>query len=154
MNTNFNSEAALNIARKQVENHYQDKYIYALPAWAMWSAQPQGIAVITIYGTEGIAISKQRVDFKVDFKEASSITRYADFLNKQMNTALDVIGYIVFFAKNVYLKKDPNYQEELSACQQLELDKQNQLIKDMEISIITLNKNHELVANLDEIAPH
>lgn len=152
MNTHFNSETALDLARKQVEKHYEDKYVYALPAWAMLSAQPTRIAVVTVYGTEGIAIAKQRVDFRVDFKDPASVSQYADFLSQQMNTAHDVMGYVVFFDKKVYLKKDPNYIEELTKNQQLELDKQNQLKKDVEISIILLNKNHEPVANLEELA--
>ena len=40
MNMHFNIETALNLARKQVEKHYEDKYVYALPAWAMLSAEP------------------------------------------------------------------------------------------------------------------
>lgn len=154
MKTHFNIETALDLARKQVEKHYEDKYVYALPAWAMLSAQPICIAVVTVYGTEGITIAKQRVDFRVDFKDPASVSQYADFLTQQMDTARDVMGYVVFFDKNVYLKKDPNYMEELTENQQLELDKQNQLKKDIEISIILLNKNHEPAANLDELASH
>ncbi len=150
----FNIETALNLARKQVEKHYKDKYVYALPDWAMLSAQPICIAVVTLYGTEGIAIAKQRVDFRVDFKDPASISQYADFLTQQMNTAGDVMGYVVFFDKKVCLKKDPNYIEELTENLQLELDKQNQQKKEVEISIILLNKNHEPVANLDELASH
>ena len=154
MKTHFNSETALNLAKKQLEKHYEDKYVYALPDWAMLSAEPTCIAVVTVYGTEGITIAKQRVDFRVDFKDPASVSQYADFLTQQMNTALDVVGYVVFFDKKVYLKKDPNYMEELTESQQLELDKQNQQKKDVEISIILLNKNHEPVANLDELASH
>lgn len=152
MKTHFNIETALDLARKQVEKHYEDKYVYALPDWAMLSARPTCMAVVTVYGTEGITIAKQRVDFRVDFKDPASVSQYADFLTQQMNTALDVVGYVVFFDKKVCLKKDPNYIEELTESQQLELDKQNQLKKEVEISIILLNKNHEPVANLDELA--
>src|SRR5690606_17569464 len=154
MKTHFNSETALNLAKKQVEKHYEDKYVYALPDWAMLSAEPTCIAVVTVYGTEGITIAKQRVDFRVDFKDPASISQYADFLTQQMNTVYNVVGYVVFFDKNVYLKKDPNYMEELTESQQLELDKQNQQKKDVEISIIILNKNHEPFVNLDELASH
>src|SRR5690606_32311239 len=154
MKTHFNSETALNLAKKQVEKHYEDKYVYALPDWAMLSAEPTCIAVVTVYGTEGITIAKQRVDFRVDFKDPASVSQYADFLTQQMNTAPDVVGYVVFFDIKVYLKKDPHDMEELTESHQVELDRPNQQEKDGEISIILLNKNHEPVANLDHLASH
>lgn len=152
MKVNFNSQTALSLAIKQVEKHYKGKYVNALPEWAMISADPDIVAVITLYGVEGIAIAKQGVDFEVDFKDSTSVNHYADFINNQMDITLDVLGYVVYFDKRIFIKKDPMYKKELSDNQIAEMYMYNNLGKELEISILYLNKSHEPFDDLESLS--
>ena len=127
--------------KEEIEHHYQDKFTYALPTWAKLSGQPEIIAIINVHGDKGIAITKQPVDFPVDFANENSICTYARFLNEQMDTSLEIIGYIVFYAKNICVVKDPLYHRDLTAAQNTEIAKFNAGNNPIEISCMRFTKD-------------
>lgn len=139
---------ALQYAKEKIEKHYEDKFTYALPLWAMLTGNPTLIASVEVRGAEGVAMTKQRVEFNVSFKDKSSIIYYASYLNDHMNQNQETVGYIIFYDKNIYVKKDPNYTEDLSDYQNLELLQFNSDKSSTDISIIMLNNNYELVEYL------
>lgn len=85
------------VAALQIEKHYEDRFTYALFNWAMLSVDPEIVAMIKVYGNEGIAVAKERVDFKVVFKIKNSVWFYANYLNEKMNPIHDFKRYIVMF---------------------------------------------------------
>lgn len=138
-------EKLLQIAKQKIEEHYQDKFTYALPDWAMLTADPEILAIVTVHGKEGILATKERVNFEVDFKHKESIQFYVTYLNRKMNTSLTIMGYIVFFDKKVYLQKDTNYPKELTANELDEIKKYNHENKELEIFILKFNTAFETV---------
>lgn len=132
---------------QKMEQHYEDKFTYALPEWAMLSAKPEIVSIITVHGAEGIAITKQRVEFDVNFSDRNSIIHYTDYLSNQMNIEHEILGYIIFFDKNIYAKKDPNYKKDLTAFEQSELD--NYPKSKTDISILMLNKAFQEIKSFD-----
>lgn len=140
-------QKAIEYAKDKIEEHYEDKFTYALPDWAMLTGNPEIISWVEVRGSEGIAITKQRVDFNVNFKDKLSIIYYADFLNNQMNKNLETVGYVIFYDKNIVAKKDPNYTEELSADQNSELLTFNSEKSTTDISILMLNAEYKLIEN-------
>lgn len=138
-------EKLIQIAKQKIEEHYQDKFTYALPDWAMLTADPEILAIVTVHGKEGVLTTKERVNFEVDFKHKESIQLYAAYLNRKMNTSLAIMGYIVFFDKKVYLQKDTNYPKELTANELDEIKKYNHENKELEIFILKFNTVFETV---------
>lgn len=132
-------------AKRKIEQHYSDKFTYALPAWAMLTADPEIIAVVQIHGQAGIQLTKQRVDFAVDFNDASSITYYADYLQGHMNRQLPLVGYIMFYKHILIIQPDPNYQTTLTDFERTELEQYNQQNTDPDFSLIILTKDLEHV---------
>ncbi len=140
-------QKAIEYAKDKIERHFEDKLTYALPDWAMLTGNPEIISWVEVRGSEGIAITKQRVDFNVNFQDKLSIIYYAAFLNNQMNKDLETVGYVIFYDKNIVAKKDPNYTEELSADQKSELLKFNSEKSTTDISILMLNAEYKLIEN-------
>lgn len=137
--------------KDKVDEHYSDKFIYALPDWFKLSAVPELIQVLPIYGKEGIEVCKQKVAFKVSFNDVSSVVTYVNFLKEQMCTALDVIAYVVFFVKNVKGIKDPNYKKELTDFEALEIVKYNNTNNEIEISMAFFDVDFNAMISLDEV---
>ena len=61
-------QKAIEYAKDKIERHFEDKLTYALPDWAMLTGNPEIISWVEVRGSEGIAITKQRVDFNVNFQ--------------------------------------------------------------------------------------
>lgn len=141
----------ISLATREIENHYADKRVYAIPEWAKLTGAPQIIAIVEIHGQAGLAIARQRVDFAVDFSEAASIENYARFLSWQMDTQLPTAGYILFYAKNAMAIKDPEHPNGLSDSEQAELARFNAGASKTEISLIILNESLEQAASLDDL---
>ncbi len=140
-------QKAIEYAKDKIEEHYEDKFTYALPDWAMLTGNPEIIAWVEVSGSEGIAITKQRVDFNVNFQDKLSIIYYADFLNNQMNKGLETVGYLIFYDKNIVAKKDLNYFQDLTHDQNSELLKFNSEKTTTDISILMLNAEYKLIEN-------
>ncbi|WP_144243324.1 hypothetical protein [Sphingobacterium sp. ML3W] len=139
------------LAKKKAEDHYSDKFTYALPNWAMLTGNPEMIAAVQIYGNEGIQVTLQRVDFKVDFNNEASIQRYVNHLNKQMKTTLPLLGYVLFYKNVLIMQKDPNYGLALSAFEASEITRYNSDNTTPNISFITLTKDLEMVESTVEL---
>ncbi|RLZ08322.1 hypothetical protein [Faecalibacter macacae] len=139
------------IALLNIEEHYKDKFVYAIPEWAYLTTDPEIIGAVTIHGKEGVLITKKPVDFNVDFKNIISITEYIDFLNQKMNQDLPIIGYIVFFSYVLRVKKDKDYSKKLSQYQLDEIDKFNSNNNEFTISLFILNKDLKRVNDVVEL---
>ena len=139
------------IALLNIEEHYKDKFVYAIPEWAYLTTDPEIIGAVTIHGKEGVIITKKPVDFNVDFKNIISITEYIDFLNQKMNQDLPIIGYIVFFSYVLRVKKDKDYSKKLSQYQLDEIDKFNSNNNEFTISLFILNKDLKRVNDVVEL---
>lgn len=144
------SEAILKMKQKE-EIHYADKFTYALPQWAMLSAKPEIIEVLYVYGDHGVSIAKQKVNFEVDFKNCSSIKMYVDFLMNQMNTALDIVGYVYFYNKNIFACKDKNYAKPLTSSEEEELKKTNLRDGAIDSSILITDKFGNVIESLNDL---
>lgn len=127
--------------KKEIEDHYSDKFIYALPNWAKLTGKPEIIAIVKIHGENGIAITKKRVDFHVDFESENSICNYAHFLNAQMDITLEIKGYVVFYVKNICIVKDSYYDKDLTDSEVTEMTKFNVDNKLMEILCMKFTKD-------------
>ena len=139
------------IALLNIEEHYKDKFVYAIPEWAYLTTDPEIIGAVTIHGKEGVIITKKPVDFNVDFKNIISITEYIDFLNQKMNQDLPIIGYVVFFSYVLRVKKDKDYSKKLSQYQLDEIDKFNSNNNEFTISLFILNKDLKRVNDVVEL---
>lgn len=139
------------IALLNIEEHYKDKFVYAIPEWAYLTTDPEIIGAVTIHGKEGVLITKKPVDFNVDFKNIISITEYIDFLNQKMNQDLPIIGYVVFFSYVLRVKKDKDYSKKLSQYQLDEIDKFNSNNNEFTISLFILNKDLKRVNDVVEL---
>lgn len=138
------------IALLNIEEHYKDKFVYAIPKWAYLTTDPEIIGAVTIHGKEGVIITKKPVDFNVDFKSIISITEYIDFLNQKMNQDLPIIGYIVFFSYVLRVKKDKDYSKKLSQYQLDEIDKFNSNNNEFTISLFIIDKELNRVDDILE----
>lgn len=138
------------IALLNIEEHYKDKFVYAIPEWAYLTTDPEIIGAVTIHGKEGVIITKKPVYFNVDFKSIISITEYIDFLNQKMNQDLPIIGYIVFFSYVLRVKKDKDYSKKLSQYQLDEIDKFNSNNNEFTISLFIIDKELNRVDDILE----
>lgn len=139
------------IALLNIEEHYKNKFVYAIPEWAYLTTDPEIIGTVTIHGKEGVIITKKPVDFNVDFKNIISITEYIDFLNQKMNQDLPIIGYIVFFSYVLRVKKDKDYSKKLSQYQLDEIDKFNSNNNEFTISLFIIDKELNRVDDILEL---
>lgn len=144
------SEVILKMKQRE-EIHYADKFTYALPQWAMLSAKPEIIDILHIYGDQGVSIAKQKVEFAVDFKNTSSIKTYVSFLMNQMNTALDIVGHVYFYNKNIFACKDINYPKPLTEWEEGELKKTNLGDGSIDSSILITDKEGNVVESLNDL---
>lgn len=151
MREGFNHDKVILKIKQKIENHYSDKFTYAIPDWAMLSAEPDIISILDIHSEEGVQIAKQKVNFPVDFYNVSSVADYVDFLSNQMNSQKEVIGYVIFYNKNTLIIKDPNYLQDLTAFQENELNKYNETNSQVEISLILTDQNWNEVDVLDDL---
>ena len=67
MRKGFNHHQVILKIKRKIEDHYSDKFTYAMPDWAMLTAEPEIISILDIHSEEGVKIAKQKVDFPVDF---------------------------------------------------------------------------------------
>ena len=141
MRKRFNHHQVILKIKRKIEDHYSDKFTYAMPDWAMLSAEPEIISILDIHSEEGVKIAKQKVDFPVDFNTISSVVNYVDFLSNQMNSQKEITGYVIFYNKNTLLIKDPNYLQDLTAFQESELNKYNQTQSQVDISLLITDQN-------------
>ena len=132
-------------ARQKIEDHHSDKFTYALPEWAMLTADPEIIAIVQVHGAEGIQVTMQKVDFKVDFKNESSIIHYATHLQNQMNTRLSLLGYVVFYKSYSVVQQDPYYHSTLTDSESAELTQFNKESTNPDFSFIILTKDLQRV---------
>lgn len=139
-------QRGITLAKQKIEADYSEKFVYALPDWAMLTGNPEPIAVVPIHGNEGILVSKQRVDFEVDFNDERSIIYYTSYLNTQMNNQLPLLGYILFYKNVLIIQKDPSYALPLSDFESAEIIRYNSNNTSRDFSFIIINKNLELVA--------
>ncbi|MGV4413606.1 hypothetical protein [Chryseobacterium sp. T1] len=147
----FNHNKIIQKIKQNIENDYSDKFTYAMPDWAMMSAEPDIISILDIHGKEGLQVAKQKVNFPVDFYNISSISEYVDFLSNQMDCQKEIIGYVVFYNKNMLIIKDPNYLQDLTVFQKNEIKKSNQAESQVDISLIILDQNWNKVNSLDDL---
>lgn len=138
-------EKGVALAKQKIEAHYSDKFVYALPDWAMLTGNPEAIDVVLIHGNEGILITQQRVDFEVDFNDERSIIYYSNYLNNQMNALLPLLGYVLFYKNVLMVQKDPSYTLALSDLESAEIIRYNRNNTSTDFSFITLNKDLDLV---------
>lgn len=68
-----------------------------------------------------------------------------------MDISLDIIGYVVFLNKQVYIEKDPSYHMALSQSQNNEIDKYNLSQEKFELIILYLNNKDQIIENLDQL---
>lgn len=148
---NVGIEKALQHAKAAIEAHYADKFTYALPDWAMLTGNPEFVTIIKVHGLAGISICKQRVAFPVSFSDIASISRYADFLNQQMDKSLAIVAFVVFYNKQIKVAKDPQYTVSLTTEEESALNQYNEKQTAVEISLITLNSDFEPIGSLDEV---
>ena len=151
MRKGFNHHQVILKIKRKIEDHYSDKFTYAMPDWAMLSAEPEIISILDIHSEEGVKIAKQKVDFPVDFNTISSVVNYVDFLSNQMNSQKEITGYVIFYNKNTLLIKDPNYLQDLTAFQESELNKYNQTQSQVDISLLITDQNWNEVDLLDDL---
>lgn len=151
MRKGFNHHQVILKIKRKIEDHYYDKFTYAMPDWAMLSAEPEIISILDIHSEEGVKIAKQKVDFPVDFNTISSVVNYVDFLSNQMNSQKEITGYVIFYNKNTLLIKDPNYLQDLTAFQESELNKYNQTQSQVDISLLITDQNWNEVDLLDDL---
>ena len=151
MRKGFNHHQVILKIKQKIEDHYSDKFTYAMPDWAMLSAEPEIISILDIHSEEGVKIAKQKVDFPVDFNTISSVVNYVDFLSNQMNSQKEITGYVIFYDKNTLLIKDPNYLQDLTAFQESELNKYNQTQSQVDISLLITDQNWNEVDLLDDL---
>lgn len=138
-------------AKQKIEADYSDKFVYALPDWAMLTGNPEPIAVVPVHGNEGILVTKQRVDFEVDFSDERSIVFYTNYLNSQMNTHLPLWGYVLFYKNVLMVQKDPSYALALSDFESAEIIRYNSNNISTDFSFITFNKDLELVVYTSDL---
>jgi|GEM_PF-624591 len=150
------TQKVIALAKQRIENDYRDKFTYDLPEWAMLTGNPELIAVVQIHGNQGIEVTQQRVDFVVDFNEEASIQHYADYLNKQMDATLPLLGYVSFCKNVLIIQKDPNYALALSAFESSEINRFNNNSDHAKpnISFIILTKDLEMVESTAELRLH
>ncbi|WP_312823389.1 hypothetical protein [Epilithonimonas sp.] len=130
--------------KHKVETHFADKFVYAIPEWAMMTALPDIFATLKVHGKNGVHLLKQKVNFEFDFKSMQSWEFYADFLRKKMDEREKVVGYVFFFTENLINVKDVNYTSDLTKFQEEELKKFNQnqletygiLITDKDLNVV------------------
>ena len=151
MRKGFNHHQVILKIKRKIEDHYSDKFTYAMPDWAMLTAEPEIISILDIHSEEGVKIAKQKVDFPVDFNTISSVVNYVDFLSNQMNSQKEITGYVIFYNKNTLLIKDPNYLQDLTAFQESELNKYNQTQSQVDISLLITDQNWNEVDLLDDL---
>lgn len=148
--SSFN-EKLQHIARLNIETHYQDKFVYAIPEWAYLTTDPEIITTVTIHGKEGALITKQPIDFEVDFKNINSVSKYADHLNQKMNQNSHIIGYVVFFRYVLKTVKDKKYSKKISQDQLNELKKFNRDNSEFTISLFIIDKELNRVNDVLEL---
>lgn len=151
MRKGFNHHQVILKIKRKIEDHYSDKFTYAMPDWAMLTAEPEIISILDIHNEEGVKIAKQKVDFPVDFNTISSVVNYVDFLSNQMNSQKEITGYVIFYNKNTLLIKDPNYLQDLTAFQESELNKYNQTQSQVDISLLITDQNWNEVDLLGDL---
>ena len=151
MRKGFNHHQVILKIKRKIEDHYSDKFTYAMPDWAMLSAEPEIISILDIHSEEVVKIAKQKVDFLVDFNTISSVVNYVDFLSNQMNSQKEITGYVIFYNKNTLLIKDPNYLQDLTAFQESELNKYNQTQSQIDISLLITDQNWNEVDLLGDL---
>ena len=151
MRKGFNHHQVILKIKQKIEDHYSDKFTYAMPDWAMLSAEPEIISILDIHSEEGVKIAKQKVDFPVDFNTISSVVNYVDFLSNQMNSQKEITGYVIFYNKNTLLIKDHNYLQDLTAFQESELNKYNQTQSQVDISLLITDQNWNEVDLLGDL---
>ena len=134
----------------ELNQQYANKFIYAVPDWAILYAEPELLFILPIYGEEGIAITKQVVNFPVDFSSRSSVLYYAHFLESQMNKELEIKAYVVFYNKNILVGKDPNYLDLLTKEQEDEIRSYNDKRIKVEISACYFNSVFSPLSSLTE----
>lgn len=139
------------LAKQKIEADYSDKFTYALPDWAMLTGNPEMIAIVPIHGNEGILITKQRVDFEVDFNDERSIIYYTNYLHNHMNAHLPLLGYALFYKNVLMVQKDPSYALVLSDFESTEIIRYNSHNTSTNFSFITFNKDLELVASTADL---
>ncbi|WP_158960431.1 hypothetical protein [Myroides fluvii] len=124
-----------------LNQYYGNAFIYPVPTWAVLHTMPELLYLLPIYGEEGIKIAKQQVNFTVDFSDYSSVVQYADFLFQQMDTAYEIIAYVVFYHQNLRIDKHPNYLQELTAQEQAEQQSFNDSQPKFNISVRFFNRD-------------
>ncbi len=144
-------QKGITLVKQKIEAHYSDKFIYALPDWAMLTGNPEMIAIVPIHGNEGILVTKQRVDFEVDFNDEHSIIYYTNFLINQMNDHLPLLGYVLFYKNVLIMQKDTNYALPLNDFESTEIIRFNNSNKSTDSSFIIFNKNLEIVASTSDL---
>lgn len=130
--------------KQKIEQHYSNKFVYAIPDWTMISALPDIFITLTIHGKNGINLIKQKLDFEVDFNSKESLEYYVNFLQHKMDIQEKIIGYIFFYKMNAIAVKDVNYTLHLTDFQEKELQKFNQnqvedygmLITDCDLNVL------------------
>jgi hypothetical protein len=139
------------LAKQKIEADYSDKFVYALPDWAMLTGNPETITVVPIHGNEGIQVTQQRVDFKVDFNDERSIIYYTNYLNNHMNTKLPLLGYILFYKNILMVQKDPSYALALSDFESAEIIRYNSNNTGPDFSFIIFTKDLKVVATTADL---
>ncbi|UXD71142.1 hypothetical protein MUK51_07570 [Sphingobacterium faecium] len=145
------TQKGADLAKQKIEADYSEKFVYALPDWAMLTGNPEIIGVVQIYGNEGILVTQQRVDFEVDFGDEHSIIYYTNYLNNQMNAHLPLLGYVLFYKNVLIVQKDPNYPLTLSDLESEEIIRYNSNNISTDFSFIIFNKELELVASTADL---
>lgn len=111
-------EQLISQVKDKEDQWYSNKFMYALPDWFTLESEAEFVALLPIHGQDGVEIMRQRVGFEVDFYNVNSIVRYSNFLENQMCKELPVLGYVLFYNKNIVGKKDPNFKSELTPFQE------------------------------------
>ncbi|MBB1139114.1 hypothetical protein [Myroides sp. WP-1] len=139
----------IQLIKKELDQQYGNKYIYAVPTWALLQSAPELLFILPVHGESGIAITKQRVDFSVDFSSIPSVLYYAHFLASQMDQNLEIKSYVVFFNKNIIISKDPSYSKKLTKKQEQELISYNDNRIQVDLTVRYFSSTFLPVATLD-----
>lgn len=137
---------------KDKENQWHsDKFMYALPDWYTLESEAEVVALLPIHGQQGLEISRQRVDFEVDFYNVNSVRHYSNFLEDQMNKELPVLGYVLFYNNNIIGKKDPNFNAELTPFQEEEIKRRNEQRIKVDISCAFFDSELNSLESFDSL---
>ena len=137
--------------KTELDNWYANKYIYAIPDWFVLVSQAELVALLPIYGQHGLQIIGQKVDFQVDFSNVNSILYYHKFLEDQMDKQLPVLGYVLFYNKNIVAKQDPTFKSDLTEFQQQEIRLYNQNRIKTDISCAYFNAELKSIDSLNDL---